>query len=244
MASSSHPAGGFSAPSLLPVPSPGRERPALASPSGQAPQNSNPSGTVRAGRPVQFNHLSKRSTMSSSPNGARYSGGSSQRQFKHARREIESYKANVYELERLFLACPDLRRTHFDIAGDVEDTITRTLGALKEAETLVDKDMSQTTIMRWVGEAFSSLRPPLKDCENLKQRMEENNRQVETLSRRIERITASQPAHEYGRSSFDLFNPPIDMKPPIERTIPFTEPYDEDLCEFETVDSRVWFYHG
>ncbi|KAH6962688.1 hypothetical protein BKA56DRAFT_531448, partial [Ilyonectria sp. MPI-CAGE-AT-0026] len=133
--------------------------------------------------------------MSSSPNGARYSGGSSQRQFKYAHKEIESYKANIDKLERLFFACPDLRRTHFDIAGDVEDTITRTRGALKEAETLVDKDMSQTTLKRLVGKTLSSLRPPLKDYDNLKQRMEENNLQVETLFRRIERITASQPAH-------------------------------------------------
>ncbi|KAF4450007.1 hypothetical protein F53441_6791 [Fusarium austroafricanum] len=142
-------------------------------------------------------------------------------QIEDALEEIEKYKVEVSKLDGMFHECHDLHQKHPDIARDMKNKIDLTFKTILEAEKLIDKVKSRK--FRFTKELS---KPESNEFYKLKDQMAANNVEVKNIARRLERITESQPADEPGRSSFDLFNPLI------EKTIPFTEPYDEDLCDF------------
>ncbi|KAI6764374.1 hypothetical protein HG530_008163 [Fusarium avenaceum] len=140
-------------------------------------------------------------------------------------KEIESYKDNVYKLEKMFHEGHVVRQRHHHVARDTKDTIELALNTIKEAQAILDEATPLNSFTSWVERLVSS-GIQSKEFKDLELKMATNDNKVRTLAHTIENITAPQAANDSSRPSSNAFNYPIEKK------IAFTEPYDEDLCDF------------
>ena len=163
--------------------------------------------------------------MSPSPHGAQRSDPSLQRRIEDALRTIKVYKTNLFDLDDLFRDNRDARIGQDDFSDNIEKTMTQTLDTLDRAKEFVDKQKEKTTSRWWKKNTISK---EWKDYEQLQRVMEENNGKVQYHFRQMQNMVENKKP-----PSFDLFSPRI------RNTVPFTEPYDEGLCEFPTMNSRA-----
>lgn len=161
--------------------------------------------------------------MSSSPNGSWLSARI--QEIEDTLKNIADYKVVAFKLEKLLHEHRNLRRRHPIITKDAEDQLTQTLDTIKRVESLIEKAVSRKAFALWFGRLMSS-GVQSEEFEKLKQEMAINNDKVKSQTGSLERIARSQPADESRQLAYDLFNPGT-----VERT-PFTDPYDEELCDF------------
>lgn len=161
--------------------------------------------------------------MSSSPNGSWQKARI--KKFEDTLKDIADYKVEAFKLEKLLHEHRDLSRRHPIITKDAEDQLTRTFDTIKNVETLI-KEAGSRKAFKTLIERIMSSGVQSEEFERLKQEMAINNDKVKSQTGSLERIARSQPADESSQSAFDLFNPRT-----VERT-PFTDPYDEELCDF------------
>ncbi|KAH7183483.1 uncharacterized protein B0J16DRAFT_401879 [Fusarium flagelliforme] len=140
-------------------------------------------------------------------------------------KDIADYKVEAFKLENLLHEHRDLRRRHPIITKDAEDQLTQTLDTIKKVESLIEKAGSRKAFTPWVERIMSSGLQS-EEFDKLKQEMAINNGKVKSQAGSLERIARSQPTDESGQLAYDLFNPRT-----VQR-IPFTDPYDEELCDF------------
>ncbi|RSL53568.1 hypothetical protein CEP54_010307 [Fusarium duplospermum] len=156
--------------------------------------------------------------MGSSPNTAQHSNSPFQYGIENAQEEMQRYGDNCSKLSKLISKHRYSLDGHRNITENAWKTIMQTNDALEKAGKLVEKYKSRT-IIRILNDGFGiKLSPEDKKYEKLKREMEENDGKVERLCQQINGIIASQPELVGG-----LY---------MKKTIPFTEPYDEGLCEF------------
>ncbi|KAG4260179.1 hypothetical protein FPRO04_08725 [Fusarium proliferatum] len=161
--------------------------------------------------------------MSSSANDTRLSTGI--QNLEDILQDIENYEDEVCALECLFEAYPDLDRTHHDEAKKVKDTIRHAFETIEKAKRFTNKALFPKLYKPW-AERLKSSKLRSEEFRKLQKDMATNSEGVETLVRRLKRTIEPQLAREPSRASLDIYNPPR------ENRIPFTEPYDEDLCDF------------
>ncbi|KAJ4012485.1 hypothetical protein NW752_008182 [Fusarium irregulare] len=161
--------------------------------------------------------------MSSSPNGSWLSARI--QKIEDTLKNIADYKVEAFKLEKLLHEHRDLRRRHPILTKDAEDQFSQTLGTIKKVELLIQKAASRKAFKHLI-ETLMSSGVQSEEFKKLKQEMAINNEKVKSQIGSLERIARSQPADESRQLAYDLFNPRT-----VER-IPFTDPYDEELCDF------------
>ncbi|RSM08860.1 hypothetical protein CDV31_007999 [Fusarium ambrosium] len=155
------------------------------------------------------------------------SGSPSQLSIEDAEREVQTYKSNYWKLNWLIREHDSLLAKHFDLTENIHNTIGQTFQTLRRAEGFVYEHKEKTTTRLWKVLSSPQYRRDYEHWrvyEQLRRVMEENNSKVQCHFREIEDVISSQQP-----ASTDQ----------VDREIPFTEPYDEGVCEFPTLDSRA-----
>lgn len=137
-------------------------------------------------------------------------------------KDIESYMDNICKLEKMSNECPTLRQTQHDAAKHTEITIDLTFKTIQEAQAILKKATPLNPLTSWV-ETLVSSGIQSKEFKELELKMAANDNEVKRLIQKIENIEESQDSSFPSSDTFNLS---------IEKKIPFTEPYDEDLCDF------------
>lgn len=145
------------------------------------------------------------------------------RWFEDAEKEVRAYKSNYNHLNRLNRELDDSIHKHDDLIKKIDLTLTGTSTTLKSAETFIYTYKDSPVLFRFLD--LFSPNGPTKEYEALAREMEDNNRQVLSLRRQIQQATSPQQPASFLR-----------YKHLKKRPIPFTEPYDEGLCEFLSSD--------
>ncbi|CAG2004707.1 unnamed protein product [Fusarium graminearum] len=142
--------------------------------------------------------------------------------------EWANYNQNCLELKVLFNKERSyLRRNHNNFAKYVKKTVAKTFLMVNEAETLIDKAKSPHSLKRLYHKINQSGKQQ-KELGILMKKLKENGEKVKEQTDKIRHESKNKTAPgDEGPSPFEVF---------LGKTIPFTEPYDEDLCNFETID--------
>ncbi|WXC66037.1 hypothetical protein SNK03_011822 [Fusarium graminearum] len=146
--------------------------------------------------------------------------------------EWANYDQNCLELKALYRReRSHLEENHSDFAENVEKTVDKTFLMLGEAEALLDKAKSPSTLWH-VYERINSGRQR-KELGILMKKLKENDEKVKEQTDKIRQESKNNTGRGGERRPRQDFR---NRKKRISKTIPFTEPYDEDLCDFETID--------
>ncbi|UZP41741.1 hypothetical protein NXS19_009557 [Fusarium pseudograminearum] len=147
--------------------------------------------------------------------------------------EWANYNQNCLELNVVYKRqSSHLEMNHSDFAKNVKNTVDKTFLMVYEAEELVNKGRSLNSLRRLYHKINHSGKQQ-KALKILMKKLKENDEKVKQQTDKIRHESNNNTGPGSEHQSSQLFR---NRKKMIPRTIPFTEPYDEDLCSFETID--------